>query len=131
MSRAKPGQHAHHGLHLAAIEQRLDIVFTLRRGGDLKAAGSLESGQQIAALRRAVQIHPGDADVIHIQVDRVAEDDQLNQRRQEQQHAHARLPQRLPEFLAHDDPDPCPHTELHASFCLQTFCVASTNTIAA
>ena len=48
-------------------------------------------------------IHPGDARVIHVQVHREAEDHQLNHRRHEQQHAHARLAQRLDEFLAKND----------------------------
>ena len=54
------GQHAHHGVHLAAIHHA--SAWRARPGGSGQdeAAGAFEFGQQLAALRRAVLIHPRD-----------------------------------------------------------------------
>ena len=62
-----------------------------------------------------VLIHPGDAGGVDVQVHGEAENQQLNQRRQEQHAAHARLAQGLNEFLANDASKPLSH--IHATFC--------------
>src|SRR5262249_8527099 len=77
------GQYAHDGLRPATIQDLLYVFFALWHGHDLEAAGAFEAVAQFAAERRTVQVHPGDARVVHVEVDGEAEDDQLHQGRDE------------------------------------------------
>ena len=72
------------------------------RGQNAEPAGTLESRQQFPALGSVVLIHPSHVGVLDVQIHRVAEDQQLNDGRQEQHGPHARLAKSLPKFLAND-----------------------------
>src|SRR5439155_22722085 len=58
-----------------------------------------------------ILIHPGNPAVLHIQVDRVAKNDELNNWRQNQKQPHPGLPQCLVKFLPDDFANSMPHSE--------------------
>ena len=60
-----------------------------------------------------VAVHPGDFGVVHVERHGVAEDDELEERRNEQQAAHARLAEQLDEFFAENDANSFPHGSRH------------------
>ena len=100
----------------------------LRERGHLETSASPANARtQLAALRRPVQVHPGDAGVLHVQVHGDSRRSQLDMRRQEQHDAHARLAQRLQEFLADDLSDSFPHSFTPSS--ASVFRVARRNTM--
>src|SRR5581483_6890676 len=94
---------------------------------NLEASRSLKTGEQFAALRRPVHVHPRQPAVIHVQIHRIAEDDELQNRRQKQHQTHARLAEALPELLANDLSQSAPH---QATFC-RILRVANAKTMAA
>ena len=80
-------QHAHHRLHLAAVQQ--PAAPPLRCAACATTSKRPEPSKRSRRSRligRAVHIHPGDARVVHVQVHGEAENHQLHHRRQEQQH---------------------------------------------
>ena len=90
------------------VHQLLHFGIARGSGHDAEVARTLEGVAQVPAGGRAVLIHPGDPAVLHIQVDGVAEDQELNQRRHEEHRAQARITQHLAEFFAEDFPDSSP-----------------------
>jgi len=84
----------------SAIHTVLHFGLARRRCSNDEPAGSEKVRKQLAALRTLILIHPGDAGGIHVQVGRVAENQELDQRRKDQHAAHTRIAKRLQEFLA-------------------------------
>ena len=108
---SKAGEHAHHAVYLAAIQQFLHLGFADGSCCDDEAARTFEFRKQLAALRRAVLVHPSDARGVDVQVHREPVNEQLNQGRQEQHGARARVTQSLYEFLPDHSPQPLPHDD--------------------
>src|SRR5581483_2788353 len=107
------GEDAHDGLGFAAVEGALHVLLAGGLDDDVEPAGALEAGAQLARKRGAVHIHPGDAGVVDVEIDGEAEDQQLDEGREEEEDAHARLAQGLDEFLTQDDSNALPHRLCH------------------
>jgi len=103
------GEHANHGVGVAVVENALYLLLAARLGHHLEAAGAFETRQQRAAFGRAVAVHPGDFGVVHVERHGVAEDDELEERRNEEQAAHARIAEQLDELFAENDANSLPH----------------------
>src|ERR1700722_6589242 len=61
------------------------------------------------ALRGLVHIHPAHAQVIYVQVHRIAENDELEHGRHEEKNARAPVPEHLAQLFANYGENPFPH----------------------
>ncbi len=77
----KPRQHAYDPVHSTSIHVVLHLLLTRRHRRDHEPPGTQELRIQLAALRTVILIHPRNFGRIDVQVRRVAENQQLNQRR--------------------------------------------------
>ena len=96
-------------LGLAVLEERVDAAGRIRRGDLLEIVGAGERRQESAAFLRAVVIDDGQGDVLDVDGRRVAEQDELDDRRQEQGADHPLVAKDLYEFLADDVVDDSEH----------------------
>ena len=65
--------------------------------------------QKFPAPGREILIHPRHRAGLDVQIDGVAEDNQLDDRWQNQKHPHARVAQRLVKLFLYNLSDPSPH----------------------
>ncbi len=78
-------------------------------GDGVEVGRAGEAGDQRAAGGGVVAVDHGEAHVAHVEGDGVTEDQGLNDREADDDHAHARVAQDGAEFLAEDGEDAFPH----------------------
>jgi hypothetical protein len=109
-------QHPDDAIHTSPIHRILHLCVGGRRGGNDESAGTQKLRKQLAAVGTVIFVHPGDAGAIYIEIGGVSKDQQLHQRRKQQQAPHPRVSKYLAEFLADDGTDTLSHTFLMRSF---------------
>src|SRR5580698_6281955 len=96
-------------MYVSALQQIFGVHFARWQRNDMEPGGSLKSSQQVPALRGVVFIHPTHPDIVYVQVDGVAEDEQLQQRWDEYGQPPAPAAQQLGEFFTDNLCDAFPH----------------------
>ena len=97
------------------LEPAIELRYGIEAADDGEIRGGIEAGDQLTALRRVVLVHDDDRHVLHVSGRRVAEEGELDDRRDENDAEQPRVLPQLEQFLPHQVPEAA-HFQAHSRF---------------